>query len=244
MRGELEARLLTDEPVEQVAGRVGLPAPAVEAYGEVFFSVRPMRRAIDWLLARAVGFRAFQGFTSPLPWAAWKLAAVAGGPLFLDVVIAATTGRPLPDGCHKGSGRERVYKDALTRLRVRLWVALMAAATDEEYAAVVRARRRLRALDARLTGRVTAVSPSLAAAEAFLMALPAMKRRAGVTDRRGEEADAVLLDVCRLAEEADTAGAGQDAQPDSPTTRTGKAAGSPRTAAPPGAGARNATRVA
>src|SRR5437764_3726563 len=44
VRGELEARLLTDEPVEQVAGRVGLPAPAVEAYGEVFFSVRPMRR--------------------------------------------------------------------------------------------------------------------------------------------------------------------------------------------------------
>jgi hypothetical protein len=186
VRAELEALLLTDEPLDRIAGRVGLPVAVAEAFAEVFFCVRPMLKAIDWLLLRAVGFGAFRGFTSPLPWAAWKLAAVAGGPLLLDVVIAATTGRPLPNGCHKGSGR-RGYKDALTRLRVRLWIATVGAVTDEEFAAVVRARQQLRALDARLTGRVTAVHPTLAAMEAFLMALPAMNRKAGVTVRLDEE---------------------------------------------------------
>lgn len=53
----------------------------VEAYAELFFAVRPMRQATDWLLSRAVGYSAIRGFISPLPASAWKLAALTGGPL-------------------------------------------------------------------------------------------------------------------------------------------------------------------
>jgi hypothetical protein len=245
-KGELEARLLTDEAIEHVAARLSLPVEVAEAYAEVFFAVRAMQKASDWLLLRAVGYTAFTGFISPLPWAAWKLAAVAGGPLFLDVVIAATTGRPIPNGCHKGSER-RSYKDALTRLRVRLWVATVGAVTDEEFAAVVRARQQLRALDARLTGRVPAVPPTLAAMEAFLMALPAMNRKAGVTDRRDEEtsgrslppawasglaADALPPDCRPLADEIDALIAGVSvARGDDPSPTVGAETGTGGTAA-------------
>jgi hypothetical protein len=71
-----------------------------------------------------------------------------------------------------------------------------------------------------------------------------MNRKAGVTDRWDEEADAVLLDVCRLADEVDAAGAGRDAPPGSTTTLAGKATGSPRTGASSDAGALQPARVA
>src|SRR5262245_38212230 len=52
VRGELEARLLTDEPIECVAARLELPVAVIEAYAEVFFAARPMRRAADWVRTR------------------------------------------------------------------------------------------------------------------------------------------------------------------------------------------------
>jgi len=62
-----------------------------------------------------------------------------------------------------GSGRAVLR----LRLRARLWVATMAAVTNEEFARVVQARRQLRDLDARLAGRVESVTPLVAAMEAF-----------------------------------------------------------------------------
>ena len=91
----------------------------VEAYAEVFFCVRPTRLATDWLLARAVGCSPWSGFTGPLPGAAWKLAALAGGPILLDVVIAATTDRHLPHGFLTGSGPRRAFEEERVRLSVR-----------------------------------------------------------------------------------------------------------------------------
>ena len=136
VKGELEARLLTDEPVDYIADRIGQPAAVLEAYAEVFFAVRPMRAATDWLLTRAVGYSPLRGFTDPQPAAAWKLAALAGGPALLDVVIAATTGRLLPDGLLNEADLRRAYEEARTRLLADIWVASMAAVTDEDFAGV------------------------------------------------------------------------------------------------------------
>lgn len=193
VKGELEALLLTAEPFDRVAGRFGLPASVVEAYAAVFFAVRPMRRATDWLLTRAVGYSPFRGFTGPQPAAAWKLAALAGGPVLLDVVIAATTGRPLPEGFLKGTGRRRAYEDARIRLLAEMWVASMSATTDEEFARVAADRQQLRDLDARMTGRGTAAAQTVAAMEAFLTALPAKNRKPRLKSGWSEEAEGQLI---------------------------------------------------
>ena len=192
VKGELEALLLTAEPLDRVAGRFGLPTTVVEAYAAVFFAVRPMMRATHWLLARAVGFSPLYGFTGSQPVAAWKLAALTGGPLLLDVVIAATAGRPLPPVFLREGGL-RAYEDARIRLLARIWVGAMAAVTDEEFARVVAARQRLRDLDARMTGRGAAATPNVSVMEAFLKAIPTEDRNARVKDGWGEEVEDQVL---------------------------------------------------
>ena len=160
VKEEWEARLLTEEPLECLAERFAVPTIVVEAFSELFFVVRSMRKATDWLLARAIGFSALSGFTHPMPYAAWKFAAFVGGPHLLDVVMAATTGDPL--GFATATWM-RSDPEIRLRLRARLWVATMAAVTNEEFARVVQARRQLRALDARLASRVESMTPSVAA---------------------------------------------------------------------------------
>ena len=172
-RGELEA-LLTTLPLAEIARRCCIATRVVEAYEAVFFAVRAMRGAGDWLLARAVGYSPATGFTGPLPASSWKLAAQAGGPVVLDLVLAATTGRPLPPGYVSGDGPDRAAGEARLRLLARLWVASMPAVTDAEFARVVAARRRVQALDQAADG--PGPDPTQTAMEAFLLALPRVTR--------------------------------------------------------------------
>jgi hypothetical protein len=240
-RAELEALLLTAEPLDRIVERFHIPAAVVEAYAEVFFAVRSMRPAKDWLLTRAVGYSPIRGFVGPLPASAWKLAALSGGPLLMDVVIAATTGRSLPAGFLKGTGRRRAYEDARIRSLAEIWVAAMAATTDEEFARVVKARRQLRDLDARVIGRTAWVAPHVAAMETFLVGLPAVNRKSGSAKGRSKEgegaggaAEAVLSAFRRLADAIATpVGTVPEARVDG-SPRTGKnGSESGRSPAPP-----------
>ena len=169
---ELEARLLTDQPLDAVAARTGLTAAAVDAYARVFFDVRPHLAASDWVTARAIGYRPGGGFAGRPLAGAWKLVAYHGGPHVLDVVIAATTGGPLPAGAVAGRGPGRAAAEAVLRAKARQVVALEAAATDAEVARVVAARQRLDALEAKIAGRAGPAVPMLAAMQVFRVALP------------------------------------------------------------------------
>jgi hypothetical protein len=166
-RGEVEARLLAGNGDAAVVGRTALSEQVVAAYSEVFFDVRPAMAggAIDWLLSEAVGWSPLGGFTRPLPQAAWRLAAVAGGPNFADLVIAATTGRPLPPAFLDAGGVNEVR----VREMVRLWVAAMAAVRPAAFAPVIREYRRFRTTDARPHGRKVRVEPRVQAMESVLM---------------------------------------------------------------------------
>jgi hypothetical protein len=180
-RWELEARLLTDEPLGRVADRCGLPPAVAEAYAEVFFSVRPHRQATDWLLLQAVGYSPVTGFNGPQPGGVWKYLAVRGGPVVLDVVIAATTGRPLPEG---GAGGPPAAETDQLRQQALLLVGLLTARSDGEVAAVVEARRRLRAVEAG-RGQGYEVSPALAQMEEFAIALPWLRKKGRPPGRAG-----------------------------------------------------------
>lgn len=188
-RGEVEARLLAGCTDADVADRVRLSERVVAAYAEVFFCVRPAvaAGASDWLLSEAVGYSTVFGFTRPLPHAAWRLAAVFGGPLFADVVIAATTGRPLPPAFRDPGGTEELR----VRELARLWVAAMAAATPAAFACVLRDNRRLRTSDARRHGRKACVEPRILAMESFLLHRSATVGHLGRSDASGLSESAI-----------------------------------------------------
>jgi hypothetical protein len=146
---------------------VGLPERVVTAYHEVFFDVGPALTtgATDWLLAEAVGWSPFGGFTAPLPWAAWRLAAVSGGPLLAGVVIATTSGRPLPPAFADPGGADDMH----VRETARLWVAAMAAVTPAAFADVLREYRRFRMAETRHRGRTVRVESVVRSMESFLL---------------------------------------------------------------------------
>lgn len=179
-RWELEALLLTDAPVEQIAERIGLSAAVVEAYERVFFAARDEGRATDWLLRAAVGYSAWVGFTAELPAAAWRYAAHAGGVNLLDLVMAVTEDRPLPDGLFASHGAARVVQELKLRIHVRLWLLLQTVHTDAAVAKLVRVRRKLDSVAGRGPG---GGDPVLALHEKFLLLLPKARRRASAAIR-------------------------------------------------------------
>ena len=188
-RGEVEARLLAGCTDADVADRVRLSERVVAAYAEVFFCVRPAvaAGASDWLLSEAVGYSTVFGFTRPLPHAAWRLAAVFGGPLFADVVIAATTGRPLPPAFRDPGGADELR----VREMARLWAASMAAVTPAAFAGVLRDHRRLRTADDRRRGRKERVEPRILAMTSFLLSGSAAAGRHGRSDASGLSESAI-----------------------------------------------------
>lgn len=200
-RSELEAWLLTAASLAEVARRFALSEAVVEAYERVFFAVRvEAERATDWRMLQAVGYNPWEGFTLPLPFAAWKYAAVTGGPLALLVMVAVTTGRPLPvEVVPAGGGDERA---AAVREKTLLLIAALAARTDAEFAEVIRAHRRLRAT----TGDRQPEDPMLDMMEQLLLAVPGWRRDAdpGFTDLTTREEEQ------RHGQEAKPATAGQE----------------------------------
>ena len=184
-RWEMDARLLTDEPLDRVARRFGITPAAVEAYAALFFDVRGVRAASDWLLVRAVGYRPGIGFAKGDLAGVWKFAAYRGGALLLDAVIAAATDGPFPAGWFRETGAQLAFEEAAMRARIKLWVASEFALTDEEFAALVDARQRFRNLDAGLVARGLWVPSPTAAMESFLKMLPAWTRNGRL--RPGEE---------------------------------------------------------
>jgi hypothetical protein len=105
-RWHVEARLVTDQPVEEVAARCSLLSSTVDAYEKLFFDVRSRPAAGDWLAHRVLPPRwavlgIHPGDTATL----LKLAALKGGPLALDQALRTLTRR----GCNKGRDQLDLY---------------------------------------------------------------------------------------------------------------------------------------
>jgi hypothetical protein len=60
-RWELEARLLTGDPDEVIAARMGLSPAGVAAYHDLYFDVRPHLRYVGYVTAVAIGRKAYHG---------------------------------------------------------------------------------------------------------------------------------------------------------------------------------------
>jgi hypothetical protein len=182
-RDELHARLLTDEPFDRLGARWAIPADVVEAYAEVFFDVRRNERPNLWVMLQAVGYCRMSGFSGPQPCASWKYAAYTGGEAALDIMIAVTTGEPLPADVAASLVRAGHDED-LFRRQVLLTHRLETAITPDEVAAVWEDRQRLRPLEAERTWRTPDLDPRQDLMEASMTALfrprKSAERRSGM----------------------------------------------------------------
>jgi hypothetical protein len=145
VRGEVEARLIAGLSDDEIAARTGLGPEVVHSFEASFFCVRDRLGARDWLAYKAVGPGLLCGFApDDLP-GIWRAVAFGGGSLVLEVVLAVTLRRPLPDwpvpvGC------DSRYHTARLRLSAELFVRSLLApghADWEALAAIDRERRRL-----------------------------------------------------------------------------------------------------
>src|SRR5262249_51732757 len=103
----------------------------VEAYHALLFDVRPRLTARDWIAARALRPGPGNGFGGDQPGGVWKVCAYAAGPRVLEVVMAVTLNRPLPDWVHAPGGRRTPEREARLRLSCKLLVAALATPSAE-----------------------------------------------------------------------------------------------------------------
>lgn len=93
-RAELEALLLTNMHLENIANRLGVELGTVDAYANLFFHVRDQLGARDWIFTKVIGSSPENHFAGERD-RIWKMFAYAGGPAALDLAIAATLDLPL-----------------------------------------------------------------------------------------------------------------------------------------------------
>jgi hypothetical protein len=97
LRWVIEARILANEPFEDIGRKCGLLPGAVEASERLFFSVRERLHADSWVICRVVGPKAFYGMTEKDVDVWLKIVGYSAGPLALDSLLLHTSGFPRPE---------------------------------------------------------------------------------------------------------------------------------------------------
>jgi hypothetical protein len=122
LRWELEARLLAGQTDEDIAAATAVRAAVVAAYERHFFAVRQCLAARDYILGCVVGAAPLRGFEEGDLRPLWAYFGYAAGPKMLELVMAVSLGRPLPDW----AVREAPNGAALDSLELAIKAMLMA----------------------------------------------------------------------------------------------------------------------
>jgi hypothetical protein len=97
VRSEVEARLLADDPTENIARRVCTEVEIIDAYERLFFNVRERLYNRGYLMHCVLGPSVHLGFQASEYDLVWKLFALLGGPLAVDLMIDQSVGHARPD---------------------------------------------------------------------------------------------------------------------------------------------------
>jgi hypothetical protein len=97
VRSEVEARLLADDEPDNIARRVATEVEVIEAYERLFFNVRERLCNRGYLMHCVLGPSIHLGFQASEYDLIWKLFAVLGGPLAVDLMIDQSVGHARPD---------------------------------------------------------------------------------------------------------------------------------------------------
>jgi hypothetical protein len=124
-RWELQARLLTCQPLGEVAEIMGLPLAVVQAFEALFFAVRDRLHAPAWIITQVLGPGAWHGFARSDIGKVWMALAYQGGPRVLELVMAVTRDQPLPLWAYAGSKGNRRAAEAEICFEIKKIVAGM-----------------------------------------------------------------------------------------------------------------------
>ena len=97
VRSEVEARLLADDQTDNIARRVNTEVEVIEAYERLFFNVREKLVNRGYLMHCVLGPAVHLGFQSSEYDLIWKLFALLGGPLAVDLMVDQSVGHARPD---------------------------------------------------------------------------------------------------------------------------------------------------
>jgi hypothetical protein len=178
---EVQARILARQSDAEVAARCDLTSGAVGRYESLFFAVRDRLAAGDWVHVNAIR-------PGPGPWGTfhdlgqvWRTLGYHGGVWVLDLVVAVTAGRPLPDWARGGPGADAAGREERLRLRCGLLVdALMLPADADPFKLFRLNEEALRARAARPPGPA---APSLARRAAEILQAAEVRRPAATPAR-------------------------------------------------------------
>jgi hypothetical protein len=97
VRSEVEARLLADDQLANIARRVATEVEVIEAYERLFFNVRERLADRGYLMHCVLGPAVHRGFQASEYDLMWKLFALLGGPLAVDLMVDQSVGHARPD---------------------------------------------------------------------------------------------------------------------------------------------------
>jgi hypothetical protein len=97
VRSEVEARLVADDQLDNIARRVATEVAVIEAYERLFFNVRERLTNRGYLMHCVLGPAIHLGFQASEYDLIWKLFAVLGGPLAVDLMVDQSIGHAVPE---------------------------------------------------------------------------------------------------------------------------------------------------
>jgi hypothetical protein len=95
-KSEIEARLLAADSRENIATRLATRPSVVDAYERVFFNIEERRVNRGYLVHQVIGPSIYMGFQEQDYDVVWKLFALMGGPVVLDMMIDGFVGAGRP----------------------------------------------------------------------------------------------------------------------------------------------------
>jgi hypothetical protein len=146
-RWELQARLLTDESMAVIADRMTLPLETVRAFEALFFDVRGYLQFSDWIACKVLRFAYSPNSRAEAIGYAWMSFAYYGGIAALDIVLAATDNRQLPDEIRLRLGPDVEFETTRLLLRAKLAVAAHLAHTPRQLADLAVIQERLQKME-------------------------------------------------------------------------------------------------
>lgn len=89
-RWAIEARLLSEEPLEDIAQKIHTSVDTIKWYELVFFNVLPYLRCKDYIVLNVLGRSVHAGLYERDYDLLWKLLGYTYGPVFLDYMLSTT----------------------------------------------------------------------------------------------------------------------------------------------------------
>lgn len=141
---ELKARVLSGQPLCEVARCCGLTEEVVAAFCDWFFDVRNRLTNHDWVSCQVLASREADDSASSRLHGLWYRIGYFGGTLALEPLLAVSKGLPIPAEFLTARGSARQEQEFCLRSQITLFIAIALATTPDDWQNVAKMHADLR----------------------------------------------------------------------------------------------------